>query len=856
MGILFFPYSYYGKKVVPGLLLLIAFFFSIALGISFASGNSQRMILSWVHELDQWSLQFAYLATPLNWFAELCRDLAQEAPLVIALALSLLVFWVYFVVRTILLLITGLISKIIGGLVWVYQKLTGSVNKITVKPSDWMYQAFFLKHSQWFLLGVLISFLALLPWWLNKLNNVALNTYFSALIWVGVWIVLLEIGAFLRSLIIEVEQAEQFGTGAGETSAGENNSYIYKLFTAYITKYSDCLLGQRVAEDQSDDGEVEDNYVNGIRAIFKAQMPPHQANKAQQAYRYYLENKDVVITETLTYFHLILFMEMIMHCIHNKGAVLVVVPSKNIDDFKRDLKNIFDSFYGRFSLCIHDWMHEAPAHRDQTDLHFCTVENLEAFIARPLVVDKVKLMLVLHMHALDRALLRYEYGRMDLMLNKALIKVCQVQEYQNDELAVRSTLITEQIREIKLIPTRHQDKPPVTLVWKNSAATENRLKTQYYNEEQCHIDIAPMLMIDPMKENRKIISSAVWLDENYRFDADQHEYLSNQKLASTIRVHHLFEELAPGLKMIIVEDMNNIIFNLNRNVHIFPDEKYLLHIISHNYLLRDFMLETAKGRHGLSPRLGVIAGRDSDLARQIFRALKFNHNGITEQELEIMIERAGFSGRVTPDYQGLSSLLRNTLGFVPDLSCRIEDGSSRFILQSDQNYSPYKTLAINHAGHEQLLCFSSAEYGLSYAPGILLQLVDKFYRIKKVTDKKIEVTHEPRFCAMHRIISYIRRHYIINKGHKYSFPDSSRGNLALQMVRYDVSYSRQSFGYIDAMEKRVPNQEFTHHRFEEPIYYENPSSSALLIRIRVHRSSQEEIGLDRASCKSHQSEGN
>ena len=242
------------------------------------------------------------------------------------------------------------------------------------------------------------------------------------------------------------------------------------------------------------------------------------------------------------------------------------------------------------------------------------------------------------------------------------------------------------------------------------------------------IDAAPLILLNPQNGKNTLVKQAVWLDESYRVDADLDESLNNDEIIKGINTKHLFEELQPGLQMLVVEDLDNIVFSLKRNVHVFPDDKYLLHIISHNYLLRDFMLATAGVNHDFNPRLGIIEGRLTDLAWQIVRTLKSAKQGISEAVLAELIDKANATEKFTPDIKGLRELFAQVFGSSsPFLNCSVKEGYATISLQAGNHFSPYRHLSITHVGHEFLLDFPKSDYGLRYGPGILMQLKDKFY---------------------------------------------------------------------------------------------------------------------------------
>jgi len=825
------PFPSFSKQKLPIGALLVMLLLSSLVGMIFSPGGISNTIIGWAKN-SNFINSILYSSNVINNKSNNSTPVASLLPFQSVIIISLLMFWGYFLYRVTLNFFIAVIKIIISFIDFIkyfFSKEEAVKNIPEEKQPDWVADVYFLIQAQWPLSIILLCYFSYLPWMFQKAKTIQPILY--ALVWIGVWVILLEVVSFLRNVSLNVLSQDKLEVGGEDVEASENEG-INKLFNTYQKKFASCLLGKRAGGEAKKAKKVVD--LAHVKEIFIQQMPEHQATKAQKVFDQYLAEDDVLISETLTYYHLVLYMELIMHCIHHKGSVLIIAPHQILDDFNTDLSDIIDEFYGRFSLRMHDWRQEELLSNDAIDLHFTTVEKLAGLIKNKGVLEETRLILVLHAHAIDRALLRYETGRISQSTNIRTIKVCHVQEFYNDEAAIRSAISTNNLMQIKLIPNNHL--PPHTLVWRNSEQTSKILNEAYDLNLKATIDISSLVLLNPDSSNNELVKQSVLLDENYRYDEDQTESLVNNSDIESIKIKHLFEELRPSEKMLVIEDMNNIVFSLQRNIHVFPNDKYLYHIISHNYLLRDFMLECAGSNHELSPKIGVIEGRITDLAWQIIRTLKASPKGVAESVLTELIAKASLSDKLTSDIYGLQQIFSQAFNRPILLNCSVFEGHASVSLQAGNDISPYKSLAIKHAGHEFLFNIPQSDHGLTYGPSILMQLKGKFYRVNEVTDTSIEVTQEPVFNndLFFRQQYYFYRHYCITYNNTgKALPELVSGKLSLNLTQYNVSYSRISCGYLALPECTDQIKTVNYNNFKSAIKHNNPTSSALLVRVKL-----------------------
>ncbi len=849
-AIYFMPPPARTKGTIFILPLLLFYLGSLFIGKNLALGGIQQQLLDAIQLSRSFFYQLTILPDIVDGIIDLLdgiEQILQKSFFSIHSVITLLFLWGYLISRSILLTVLysqTLIEKLI---IWLKQLPSGqdfpSKTPTPTASPEWIASLFFLQKASKIYLVLLVILFSSQILWFENLTIPYIADYFSKLFWAGSWIVLLETGAFFRSLKTFAHAGDHLNISGEDAEIVANADFIQQIFKAYQNQFPDCLFGRRVPA--LDDAPTQNSASNAhLNPIFKAQMPQPQAIKAQEIFTQYNDDKDIFISETLTYFHMLIFMEMIMHCIHHKGTVLVVAPPTILDELDKELATVIDAFYGRFSLRIHNWQKGPVEHRDQTDLHFCSPSALEAFIENPENVISTKLMLVLHADALDKALLRHESERMELLLRRhscSLVKVAQMQEYFNDEQAIRSMLVTENLQQVKLFPTNRQ--PPMTLVWNANQNTETKLKEHYQIDSPVNFNLVPLIFLNPLEQSASPVIPAAWVDEEHRFDADLHEHHTNEQIIPPLQVHHLVEELFPDIKMVIIEDFNNLFFKLFRNIKTYPDNDLLLHIVCHPYLLRDFMLEKAGNRLDMRPRTNIVQGRKQDLARQIIREIQA-YGKIDEQTLAELIDHSDYRQEINADYKGLFNLLDCITQTTPELCCRIEQGRSEFCLRTTQtptSFNQNKTVLLS--GHEKLTELPKADYGLTYAAGMKLLLENKFYRINKVTEDSVEIAHAP-------VVTEPRRHYFFERHYSVTAISNGAsqsyriGEMELLTHSTEVSYQRTTDACLELADTDAEHPP-VYSRYKNPINYTNQFSTAVLIGLTSTNTSPPEIDLEK-----------
>lgn len=831
------PWPKHGhSKLKYRFLPVIAFFILAAIiGALFSHARSAGLspLDSLLSILTQWQTQISlgslydwvktYLDLILQALIDGTNKINQLIPsaFLFVFALSNIFIGLYMLIRFSLVFLMMLVSWVSRLIHWL-QKLLGRPVKQKSQEFKLHKSSSFLAPSIFSALVFIAFILAFLPYWAKtpSLDNLGVDDYFSIIFWVGCWLLTLELYSLLKT-----QSADSSGTLKVSSEDAEANTQLalQKLFNDYQKRFKKFLLrSEHLTGNKSDssNSKAQDNSnFESIRKQFQGVFSKPVVSRMMSAYEDYYSENDLLFVESLHQAHLLLFCELLIDTLNNKGSVLVICPEGSVDETDVAFADFFRQHYVKLPYQV--YKEDDIRNPDiESDFFIFTVKGLERLLSG-LLPHNLSLMLVLGIESLDLTLLRHELARLWLQVeSKQVRKVFQVQAFYNAEPTVKAITEQSQLKEHSIIPCLKNER--FILLWGEESATQG-LRQHYLPNHRGYASAAAMLTYLPNEQKYGFLP--VWIDSNHCVDKDLFERLlklPGKKIqCDIIRGFQISSLESPVL---ILEDKHNVLFSLSQS-QATGFKVILVNIVSSNYLLRNLMLKQSNiTTERFLPVLPRAIGNLQDLARQVARCL-YTSDGLAQNELDNLLRKFSDQSlltdkKISPSVRGLKNLLATAFDITNVfIECKMPGDKQLYKLNVNVLIQQIFTF-VDDGGNKLGSC-NINDYGLIYSEYMTVLLHEKHYYVKSIDRQKmqISVVHiDDEAQLSHRYI-FDREYTLITKHHCYNriTRNEHREGVAIKIDTHIVDFKRKSFGAYQLVEFDVSKKKVLYKKHEATI---------------------------------------
>ena len=785
--------SAYSVDFIPSLIFLAL---TCVLGYQFSLSASISIdpVDYLVSTLDSWSRNLpisGILAIPLSLLKSLLDAIAQglyllnsylPSPLWFTFAFSSLLLGLYVLLKSAMAFFYFFIHLIIK--LWRFILRKKSVSKPSLILPSKLHRTF-LKPAIGISLIILSIVLLLIPFWAVKEPSAS---YFTALVWVGVWVFALELYALLLN---EMKLSKGKLNISSEGDGAQRVSQLMKLNKQYHEDFGDALLFSR---DQVIKKSKNNTQTDGTAGM----LPQWLREVVVQAQLDLDQGKDVVIPEELGQAHLLWFCSLVAKIVNEQGQVLLVCP----DDYAKDFKRAFDEVLAERHLRIaFHIQHLAPQVRLDTetvDMLICAPEDIDRLINAEELFD-FRLLLVLELQDMDLALLRHELGRLWLQYDADEVKkVFHSQGMRFTDEGVRTISSTRKgLTEHRFVRIPSGDR--YLLIW-DAEKLRKKLMAYVLPNVSRYFTATPLLGYLHSSDPFHIAPPPVWIDSDYLADLDQVEHLNAQTQWSCL-IEQGPQLLRKDNPVHIVEDGANAFQALMESEIPERDQTLprLLHIVSGNYLLRHLMIKQVEANNLdndlFRPVLPQVRGNIRDLALQILRALRGGY-GLKKNDAKSLLQHFDDPDLllilgITASIDGLKILFDKALSLG-----EVEIACSGDGYKVSMSHGLKETYDVRAPGGDYLGKLSVNDYGLVWSENVHLLLTGKSYLVNNHAGGQVNVTHVEDEAPTNYIADRDYQLFIQSTRASEASSRGSNGEHSFVMESHQVNIKRTTRGYV------------------------------------------------------------
>lgn len=645
------------------------------------------------------------------------------------------------------------------------------------------------------------------------------TAFFSSLVWVGVWILLLE-------LRFSFAQFELRADWTGTTVTTRALSGLEALYRAYVDRHAPLLLFHRILRPTATGlppapvTELDDPEAAAQRLQWCLHGLPDAALDALwPPLRHHQHGGDLLFTETLSAQHLLLAALLIQQCRQAGETVLLIAPAAALEPLEQALRYAI----ARGHLLLNQrWAvlgRDAIAADTQIDVLGCAAEAVESLLldqadllAGPLA--RLRLVLCLETQRMDLSSLRLALSRLWLQVPRERVKLLvQADGWHDMESQLRYLTRFRDPLECRLNPPLSARR--YLLIWDADSPHRETLRRSYFPQSQDPLETAPLLLLLPWQMGFLVAPRAAV----ERHNADTHEYLKSvllpqQGQAALLRYAEAYQPLTypiadPPIRVIQVEDVGNLPLALDYATPVIEGMEVLLNVVCGRYLLRDYYLDClsgAGGEAGLARHLRPLATRPRGTLPQLVAALvaALKHGLRATQIQQAFLDLAP-AGLLPPelaraDWPSLTRLFERVLGAqAPRLQLRREQGETVFFIVPDYRFDPQPRLPVVDEQGQVIAHLPRSDHGLDYAAHQYRLIQGKFHLIKTV-GVEVRVHHEDdphsrlrRCYAFHRRYTLGEQQLPEGSGFVQHWP----GAVSLQVSHWHGGFTGESLGYLE-----------------------------------------------------------
>lgn len=633
---------------------------------------------------------------------------------------------------------------------------------------------------------VLALLLAAAPWLLRHLPALPapftglVAAQFGEVIWIGAWVLLLELGARL----------EVFGRGAPaaavvDTSAAAPAPDLEPLYRRYLQCHGEALLWSRHEPALTDAGGAPPVAAPaaGAAALLYARLAhllsPALLHRLLEPARQLDGGGDALLAEALCAHHFLLFSGLIQDCVNHGRSVLLICPAAALPEVRTSLALHGDSSLRALTQRWAELGRDPLLGDADPDLLLCPDSEIESELLGALErfgprLARLGLILCLDLQALaPAALVRLALTRVRAGTDREAPArlLLQGAALEGIEALARALVVTNRLREFRI--QAHLQAPRYVLVWDRGAPTA-AARACWFPDLAAPIGLDPLLLLPAWERGLAVARP----DPVQRHDEDAFERFQallpaqgQAALAAMAAAHrpvgHGYVSAAAAVSLL--DDPGHLLLALDYDGGSSGHAASLINVLCDNYLLRDWLcaiLATRPPQHlpaALRPLAPRPHGNPYTLAYLLFQALR-DGRGLDSETLNSQFldslptalrERLG----IAANRAGLGRLLALACGEPPPLSVHWPTEGPR-TYRLNGVYAPRLATAVpvrdqHGASLGRLLGW---DHGLTYASGQTLMLAHKAHQVLAVSDELVRVRHldqaEPqgwrRYCFHRR----------------------------------------------------------------------------------------------------------
>lgn len=533
-----------------------------------------------------------------------------------------------------------------------------------------------------------------------------------------------------------------------------------------------------------------------------------------------------IFAESETFLHFILMAELVLSCQDRGGCALLLAPQSALERIEKQLRQALSARFAGHAQQI--WNGTSQPH-GLYDVLIVSPERIEADLlsrdddgSLKDALDRLALVLVLNYHGIDPALLRIRLARLRRLTgNRSLDVVCQ----SEPRTGLASNLGTTISALVPVNPNCVEIGPPdlatrLWLFWRNEEPTLEQLLEREVGHADSRgrpMDIVPLTLLRAFKQSHR----ATIFDPH---DRAHSKTIKDVLSRAPITVHVDATQYPENDRVVVIEDLANLISAARTNMNFMHHDEYLTHIVSHNYPMREFLLDMLRQAIGGSDgrlfswmRFGEdylpIAPHPTggptelaiDLATEFSRADSLKQCDVENRFSDVLPRGGVESLGIAPTKQGLEKLFKLQFDDAPEVTVLPDLGHEhKFeIKATGRNLEPRFLIPVQ-LGQTTISHVDQQDEGLTFAEGTLLKVGENFYKVLQVSNTlSVQLAELPHG---RRPVYLFERNYVVRFDQRVTFVEGSkvprRAGAELDELRLLLrgGYSRWSVAMAQAEE--------------------------------------------------------
>jgi hypothetical protein len=615
---------------------------------------------------------------------------------------------------------------------------------------------------------------------------------------------------------------------------------IKPLFDSYVQAYGKLLLFQDVVrpaasgvrETNADPQTLIGRVVTAAKTLGYSQLDDmRQALEA--AFGQFWEEPEggrlklcPIFEESLTFLHFVLFAEFILSCQDRGGCTLLLAPKASLGRIEEELRRALSVHFAGYAQQI--WNSRSEPH-GLYDILIVSLEDIEANLlsrdSGSLVdaLERLDLLMILDYQNMDASLLRMRLARLRRLTDHRTLKVvCQ----SEPRAGLQSKLANTVSAFVPVRPWRVEiggsgSAERFWLFWRNELATLEALNRQELHREMDGarpLEVVPLALSRAMRQGYGAVyfdpygraSGAIWQDAMGQLRIPQQQ--SGGMEAEWTKYP------GDGDRVVLIEDVANLIAAARKNLNFMHHRDCLTHVVSHNYPIREYLLDVLRSEVAVAARsreswtrIGEmympIAPNPTggptelviDLATEFMRADTVKQRDIEARFREVLRDRVAETLEIAPTKHGLTKLFEHQRDIDPDIQVTETVGHEQEFgikIAARTLLEPRFLLPVM-LGDRIIDHVDQQDEGLTYFEGTLLQIDRSFFEIVQVTNTMVQVRYA-EFPGTHRPLYLFVRHYAIDFDPRLIFvddkdvPDSAVASVAELRLLLRGNYVRRT----------------------------------------------------------------
>jgi hypothetical protein len=606
---------------------------------------------------------------------------------------------------------------------------------------------------------------------------------------------------------------EDRATSVAPVHNAEAPPKIADLYDSYLGEYQELLLYHAalrpmapvIARPPPDTASMIGRVVAAAQALGYNQLEEMRRTLDAAFGRSWKEPEEgrdkscPIFEESPTFLHFILFAELVLSCQDRGGCTLLVAPETSLKRIEEQLRKALTIHFAGYTQRV--WNAETQP-QGVYDVLIVSPERMESDLlsrgdASILdALERLDLVMVLDYQNIDASLLRIRLARLRRLTgNRTIDVVCQ----SEPRAGLRPKLANTISALVPVTPDGIQiggrgSAERYWLFWRNDTNTLRRLLAVEMNSDDHFggpIEVVPLTLLRAIDQKY----DAIFFDPYGRAHrATWRDVLDTRSVPDRLRPFMDADwTLFPGAvdRVVVIEDMANLIAAARKNMNFMHHADCLTHIVSHNYPMREYLLEVLRREVD-----GVIARREVggrisdvylpiaphptggpielaiDLATEFIRTGKVKQHDVEARFREVLPGGVSETLEIAPTKRGLQNLFGHQRNFKPEINIIETLGHEHEFEIKDQgrlHLEPNFLLPVKlPTGAAAISYVDQQDEGLTFGRGTLLQIRGFFYEVLHIFDTHVAVGHS-QFPRSQRPVYLFARQYVVHFAPRLTF---------------------------------------------------------------------------------------